>query len=164
MKSLINMFLVLSMTVMLLSASAALAGDDLEILEIVPQVELGPNAGMGIVGVDSSEFSFSIGPDGYYENVADLADVYPADYATYYMTITEATKVCIEVADGFIQGDTICLAGARFSILRKCSTSPDSSVYCTKRRLSPGTYAFRALYTDCPGGFPAGYYVYVTAY
>ncbi len=164
MKRLINMFLVLSLAVIFLSASAALADDDLEILEIVPQVELGPNAGMGIVGVDSSEFSFSIGPGGYYENVANLADVYPNDYDTYYMTITEATKVCIEVVDCCQMGDTMCLAGARFSIFTKCATSPGNPIYCTRRRLSPGTYAFRAFYTDCPGGFPAGYYVYVTAY
>lgn len=118
----------------------------------------GENAAVSDGLVGGSTYSFSIGPGGSYSEIHDLSADAPADYDTWRMTVTSTCTVTVTVEDLFITGDTIALkAGGRIL----SATSPDAIT--VSKTLPPGTYTFYTGYLDCPGGYPAGYGVSVTA-
>ena len=118
----------------------------------------GENAAVsdGIVG--GSTYTFSIGSGGSYSQYPTLYADAPQDYDTWVMTVTNTCTVTVEVKDLYITGDTIALKAGG---ILKTATSPDAII--VSKRLSPGTYTFYTGYLDCPGGYPAGYGVSVTA-
>lgn len=108
--------------------------------------------------VGRSTYSFAMGPGGSYSKESTLRADAPKDYDTWVMTVKENCTVTVVAKDLYTMGDTIGLkAGKKIYD----ATSPDAiKVSAT---LEPGTYKFYTGYLDCPGGYPAGYSVTVTA-
>lgn len=139
--------------------SSTVYAQDVDIFKPISPIELGPNADTSQPSSDAATYYFTMYPGASYYNSSTLYADAPADYDTYVMTVTETTTVTIEVEDCCIMGDTICgsaiVRGKRRTL---CATSPDTVI--VTKTLPPGTYEFNVGYQDCPGGYPAGYYVY----
>jgi hypothetical protein len=76
------------------------------------------------------------------------------------MTLTVRLKITIVLADGYIMGDRIGIFSPS-NTLRMAATSPTYVLGSTV--LNPGTYSFWVGYVACPGGFPAGYFIWIIA-
>lgn len=119
-------------------------------------VDQGPNAGETVSR--AATYTFDMYPGAFFSTESTLYASYPGDVDTFVMNVTSRATITVTVADGYIQGDTIC---AGVSPAKKwCATSP-AAVQKTVV-LDPGTYIFRAAYLDSPGGYPAGYFVDVS--
>lgn len=98
-------------------------------------------------------------PPGISDYYLELGGCYPKDYDTFKLSVTKDCKVYFEQEDCCITGDTMCFGtGMKRKV---CATSPDiatASVF-----VKAGKYTVYSAYTDCPGGFPAGYWMTISA-
>lgn len=98
-------------------------------------------------------------PPGISDYYLTLYDTYPGDYDTFKLAVTTDCTVYFAQKDCCIMGDTMCFGT---SLKRKvCATSPD--IGTAKVSLKAGKYTVYSAYMDCPGGFPAGYYMTISA-
>lgn len=116
------------------------------------------NAADAAQEIGGSTYSFSMYPGGSYYQSSGLSADAPADYDTWVMTVTQRCTVTVEVIDCCLMGDTMVLKAGR-KLLH--ATSPATIV--ASKTLNPGTYTFYTGYADCPGGYPAGYSIEVSA-
>jgi hypothetical protein len=76
------------------------------------------------------------------------------------MTLPYKVKITVIVADCCIMGDTIGIF-APINTLKTSAKSPNTIVGSAV--MNPGTYQFYVGYVACPGGFSAGYYIWIIA-
>jgi hypothetical protein len=142
----------------ILLASSAVYAQDADLLNPGPSIDFGPNVnGSGPIA-EATTYYLTMYPGAVYSNSGVLYDNGPADYDTYVMTVSTACTVTIDVEDCCITGDTIC--AAKNPKVKKCAVSP-ATVVATKAAPA-GTYTFYVGYAACPGGYPAGYSIYVS--
>ena len=102
-------------------------------------------------------FSVTVSPGSQWSAVSDLAAMFPSDYDTVTLSVASATPITVIVEDCCIMGDTMAAGRPGKAFF---ATSPDV-ISVSFGPWGPGTLSFACAYIDCPGGFPAGYYIYV---
>lgn len=94
-------------------------------------------------------------PDGY----STLGFLEDRDHFT--LRLHTPLKITIIIADCCLQGDTIAVFYPTPVNRRFVAVSPN--IIMGSKTLPAGTYEFWVGYTDAPGGFPAGYYMWLIA-
>ncbi len=111
--------------------------------------------GVGATGV-TLNWSFSGEGQMKSSGGIDLASI--ADRVTVVMTLTTKLKITLVIADCCLMGDTITAFYP--TTVAPVFSAKSPSVITGSATLSPGTYTFYVGYTACPGGFPAGFYMW----
>ena len=115
------------------------------------------------VAPDRTLFVYRMSPGDYIDSWSDLYDHAPADFDIFIFILTGTGSWAMEVEDCCIMGDTMVGVGK----VAKTSVSGTATSPATFN-LGPVSVDGRGFgivlvgYTDCPGGFPAGYYFYIS--
>jgi hypothetical protein len=129
------------------------------VLLLTPMVAMANTAGPG---VDDTFGPYQWTPGDYIDTYNNLDAAIPADYDLAIFVLVGSGTFSQYVEDCCIMGDTMIDVGIVIdpsgrNIIRDTCTSPDTC------NLTWNVSGFAIIikimgYTDCPGGFPAGYY------
>lgn len=129
------------------------------LLAIAPTYAASNHRGLQTQG---TEYEFELMPDGwmhYWSTYSGLGNIDDRD--CFIMHVLVDCKITIIVADCCVMGDTIAVFYPMDRVRFK-ATSP--SIIMGTHFLKAGTYKFYVGYTSCPGGFPAGYNIWLFAH
>jgi hypothetical protein len=101
-------------------------------------------------------FAVTVSPGSQWGTTSTLYDLFPADYDIVQLSAPSPTPVTVVVEDCCIMGDTMAAGRPGKAFF---ATSPD--VISVSFGPFQGSLGFACAYIDCPGGFPAGYYLYI---
>jgi len=117
--------------------------------------------GIGVVESPGTSYTFTFSGEGQSEYVEGHGIASLSDRDTYVITLTTKLTITIVLADGYIMGDTIAIFYPSSTKVGASAKSPKIVVVTVV--LNAGTYTFWVGYTSCPGGFPAGYFMWIIA-
>lgn len=131
------------------------------VLMLASMVGLSSASSANSLGVSSTGASFvwNFTGEGQVKSSGgtDLASY--ADRVMVTLTLTTRLKITVVIADCCLMGDTIAAFYPTTVTQVFSATSP--RIIIGSATLSAGTYTFWVGYTSCPGGFPAGLYLWV---
>lgn len=84
-----------------------------------------------------------------------------SDRDTFKVTLTTRVRLTVVLADGYLMGDTIGIFHPNTWTLKGSAKSPNMMIGGAV--VGPGTVTFYVGYTACPGGFSAGYFIWIIA-